>query len=530
MHVHVHACEHTHTHTCMHPWPGTPGRLLDLNKRGDLRLDRLRFLVLDEADQMLEIGFKDEMEQIFDAVYAGSSASSSREAGGQAKAHGHQTMLFSATLPSWVQAVARKFLRADKRVDIDLVTGQALQTAPKIRHLGIASSPASRRAAVGAIVGAFAGRSGKSIVFTETKKEADELGSGGDITVATGVLHGDIAQATREQTFQAFRSGRVQCLVATNVAARGLDIPSVDLVVMCHPPDSVETYVHRSGRTGRAGNNGTCVVLYAQREASALAHIERRAGLSFERAAVPQPKDLVRAACQDLLASVSSVDSSAIELLQPLVRAFLQQHPNVTAESAFTAAMAVLAGVTRAPPPRSMLTSSLGFQTFLVKAGGGQQVVTAADADKLIREVLHKAPAAAGAAARGSPRLLKDRSGCLIDVPQHHVAAVQVAVAATAKRARKAAAGSGGKVAAGAVAVVCELERLPALVESSFVGRGMGGGWGGGRGWRGGPRNGYGSGWRGGGGARSGGIDRWRGGRGDRGGRSGWGRSRGSGR
>jgi hypothetical protein len=213
-----------------------------------------------------------------------------------------------------------------------------------------------------------------------------------------------------------------------------------------------------------------------------------------------------------------------------LVRAFLQQHPNVTAESAFTAAMAVLAGVTRAPPPRSMLTSSLGFQTFLVKAGGGQQVVTAADADKLIREVLHKAPAAAGAAARGSPRLLKDRSGCLIDVPQHHVAAVQVAVAATAKRARKAAAGSGGKVAAGAVAVVCELERLPALVESSFVGRGMGGGWGGGRGWRGGPRNGYGSGWRGGGGARSGGIDRWRGGRGDRGGRSGWGRGRGGGR
>ncbi|KAJ1469826.1 P-loop containing nucleoside triphosphate hydrolase protein [Baffinella frigidus] len=237
---------------------GTPGRMIDLLERKALSLSSVKFLIMDEADQMLEIGFKEEMEKIIRGVCFDPDDTTKNK---------HQTMLFSATVPSWVQSVARKYLKGDKRKDVDLVTGQAQQTASKIRHLKISCGHNNRRATIGAVIDCYAGRTGRTIVFTETKVQPHGLLVNNVFTNILSVLYDEDAVANREVSLQGFRDGTIQCLVATNVAARGLDIPEVDLVIMCHPPDSPETYVHRSGRTGRAGRSGTCIVFYGPREA-----------------------------------------------------------------------------------------------------------------------------------------------------------------------------------------------------------------------------------------------------------------------
>jgi ATP-dependent RNA helicase DDX21 len=144
---------------------------------------------------------QEDMEKIIKAVCTEGSESSENK---------HQTLLFSATVPSWVQQVARKYLRPDNKETVDLVTGQAVATATKIQHLSVASGWTTRAATIGSIVNCYAGAHGRTIIFTETKKEADELARDTGIKVVCGVLHGDVAQAQREIVFQGFRDGTVQ--------------------------------------------------------------------------------------------------------------------------------------------------------------------------------------------------------------------------------------------------------------------------------------------------------------------------------
>ena len=209
---------------------GTPGRLIDLIQRGSLQLDNIEYCVLDEADQMLAVGFEEDVERIMQEI-----------------PEQRQTFLFSATMPVWVKRVTQKYLR--DAVTIDLVGDSKQKVASTIDVMSCACSHQSRTSILADLVTVY-GKGAKAICFTQTKREADEVTAALGRRMATEVLHGDIAQAQRERTLKRFRDGRFSVLVATDVAARGLDFPAVDYVVHFQLPRSPETYVHRSGRTG----------------------------------------------------------------------------------------------------------------------------------------------------------------------------------------------------------------------------------------------------------------------------------------
>lgn len=180
---------------------------------------------------------------------------------------GCQTLLFSATLPEWVADVARRFLHPE-RVTVDLVGSSVMKASQAVKHLLIHCHWQERTALIADIIKARAPGDGKVIVFTETKKDAQEVSEHlqAALTSNARALHGDIPQATREKTLGDFRSGKFQVLVATDVAARGLDINGIVLVIQVEPPRDPETYIHRSGRTGRAGATGTSVTFCTPRE------------------------------------------------------------------------------------------------------------------------------------------------------------------------------------------------------------------------------------------------------------------------
>ncbi|KAL2464928.1 DEAD-box ATP-dependent RNA helicase 53 [Abeliophyllum distichum] len=220
---------------------GTPGRIIDLIKRGSLNLSEVQFVVLDEADQMLNVGFADDVETILGRM-----------------TQKHQTMMFSATMPNWIIKLTQKFLK--KPVTVDLVGDSDQKLAEGISLYAIASEKREKPAIIGTLITEHA-KGGKCIVFTQTKRDADQLAYAMKRKFSCEALHGDISQNQREITLSGFRDGRFNILVATDVAARGLDVPNVDLVIHYELPNSSEIFVHRSGRTGRAGRKGRFVEL-----------------------------------------------------------------------------------------------------------------------------------------------------------------------------------------------------------------------------------------------------------------------------
>ncbi len=220
---------------------GTPGRLLDLHNRGNLALDRVAVLVLDEADEMLDLGFLPDIEKLLRAL-----------------SHQHQTMLFSATMPGPILALARTFM--NRPVHIRAEMDGSAQTHSTTEQVVFQSHRMDKPAVIARILQAR-GR-GRSIIFSRTKRSAAELAeelAGRGFTV--GAVHGDMGQPARERSLAAFRQGTVDILVATDVAARGIDIDDVTHVINYQTPDDPMTYVHRIGRTGRAGHSGTAVTL-----------------------------------------------------------------------------------------------------------------------------------------------------------------------------------------------------------------------------------------------------------------------------
>jgi len=180
------------------------------------------------------------------------------------------------------------------------------------------------------------------------------------------VLHGDIAQSQRETTLQGFREGRFTCLVATDVAARGLDIPDVDLVIQTQPPKDKETYIHRSGRTGRAGRSGVCVTFFTKRDVrdGTLKRLENAVGSKFELIGTPQQPDLIRAAGE-------AAEEKLDHVHDEMIKAFLGHAEKLIQEKgenvALAAALAVISGYTQPLQKRSLLTSTAGYTTVLVK-------------------------------------------------------------------------------------------------------------------------------------------------------------------
>ncbi|GAA2699019.1 DEAD/DEAH box helicase [Actinoplanes palleronii] len=218
---------------------GTPGRLLDLAKQKHLKLNAVQALVLDEADRMLDLGFLDDVEKILAMLPVD-----------------RQTMLFSATMPDPIVALSRRFLRNPMTIHAGHTAESA--ASPLTKQVVYRTHPLNKLEMVARLLQAR-GR-GLSMIFTRTKRAADRVAEDLDFRgFAVAAVHGDLNQGARERALRAFRSGKIDVLVATDVAARGLDVSGVTHVVNYDCPEDPETYTHRIGRTGRAGATGVAV-------------------------------------------------------------------------------------------------------------------------------------------------------------------------------------------------------------------------------------------------------------------------------
>ncbi len=238
---------------------GTPGRLLDLAKGKQLKLTGVGQLVLDEADRMLDLGFLDDVEKILSMLPTD-----------------RQTMLFSATMPEPIVMLARRFLRAP--VTIHATHGPEAITSPLTRQLVYRTHALNKVEMVARILQAQ--ERGLTMIFTRTKRNADRVAEDLDFRgFAVAAVHGDLGQGARERALRAFRTGKVDVLVATDVAARGLDVTGVTHVINYDCPEDPDTYTHRIGRTGRAGATGVAVTFVGWEDMPRWRLIDKSLGL-----------------------------------------------------------------------------------------------------------------------------------------------------------------------------------------------------------------------------------------------------------
>jgi ATP-dependent RNA helicase DDX21 len=333
---------------------GTPGRLIDLMDRKAFNFRSIRHFILDETDQMLNIGFQEDIERILKTVRAEFEEN-------QKSIDKIQFLLFSATVPRWVDQIASKFMKKDL-VFVDMIKNSETKTSKTVEHLALFfPSKEHKIEAIGDLVLVYGGAHSRTIIFTDTKEEANEVALRGQLKIECQVLHGDIPQKQREITFTAFRNGSLKCLVATNVAARGLDIPEVDLIVQLAPPKDIETYIHRSGRTGRAGKIGTCITFYTKRQQEFMDKIENMAKMKFKKIGAPQPSDIMRSNARDISCSFDNVSSDVLVYFQDNVKSILEKY---TPDEAICRALAVISGYTKSVQQRSLLFSVEGYVTY----------------------------------------------------------------------------------------------------------------------------------------------------------------------
>ena len=244
---------------------GTPGRLIDLMRQKYLDLSQVRTAVLDEADEMLDLGFLEDIEKLLQAVPAE-----------------RQTMLFSATMPGPIMALARRFMKQPTHIRAQDPDDGA-RTKADIKQVVYRAHQLDKIEVMARILQAH-GR-GLTIIFMRTKRQADRVaGDLADRGFAAAPLHGDLSQGAREQALRAFRNGKIDVLVATDVAARGIDVTDVTHVVNWNCPDDDKTYLHRTGRTGRAGKKGTAVTFVDWEDLARWGLIARQLGLETTEA------------------------------------------------------------------------------------------------------------------------------------------------------------------------------------------------------------------------------------------------------
>ncbi|MGN7469133.1 DEAD/DEAH box helicase [Brevibacillus sp. SAFN-007a] len=247
----------------------TPGRLLDHLRRGTIDLSTISMLVLDEADQMLHMGFLPEVEDILAQTPAD-----------------RQTMLFSATMTPQVRALAKRFMQNPEEIH---VPGKRI-TLENIRQIVVETTDRAKQSALRSLLDEE--RPFLAVIFCRTKRRASTLnaalqGSG----YLSDELHGDLSQAKREDVMKRFRQARIQFLVATDVAARGLDVEGVTHVFNYDIPEDVDSYIHRIGRTGRAKEKGVAYTLVAAKDRARLAEIEKGIAMNVERRASERTAD-----------------------------------------------------------------------------------------------------------------------------------------------------------------------------------------------------------------------------------------------
>lgn len=248
----------------------TPGRLIDLMKRGVAEVETVDTIVLDEADEMLNMGFEESISEIFEAL-----------------PDSRQTLLFSATMSKEIEKIAKKYLH-DHR---EIVVGSRNEGAENVDHIYYMVHARDRYAALKRIVDYFPRI--YAIIFCRTKAETQEVA---DLLIRDGYnaesLHGDLSQQQRDLTMQKFRSRLTQLLVATDVAARGLDVDDLTHVINYSLPDDIENYIHRSGRTGRAGKTGISISIIHSKELHKVRAIEKVLGKKFTDGTLPSPKEI----------------------------------------------------------------------------------------------------------------------------------------------------------------------------------------------------------------------------------------------
>lgn len=246
---------------------GTTGRVLDHIRRGNMDFSQMKSVVLDEADQMLNMGFADDIESILNNVNSNTGERA-------------QFVLFSATMPDGIKQVATKHLSEDYKM-INLVENLTNKTPKNVTHIKTNVPSYDRKDMVISLLEKYGDKNSKTIIFTTTKNDARDIAAFRELKDRSEALHGDVPQRNREFVLKRFREGKKNCLVATDVASRGLDIPRVNLIIQIEPPKDPESYIHRSGRTARAGNQGVCITLYDQNSQRWIERIEDEAGVQF---------------------------------------------------------------------------------------------------------------------------------------------------------------------------------------------------------------------------------------------------------
>lgn len=272
---------------------GTPGRVRDLIKRKRLKVDQVAEVVLDEADEMLTMGFKEELDDIL------SNTPTEK-----------QTLLFSATISKEVLRISTSYMDNPERISVATLN----QTADQVEHLSYIVQASDRYELLKRLADLHPDIYG--IVFCRTRRDCRDIAAR---LIQDGynadALHGDLSQAQRDEVMARFRSGHLQLLVATDVAARGLDVKNLTHVINYHLPDDPEVYVHRSGRTGRAGKSGVSIAIIHTREGRRLKDIERKGGFSFTSMQAPTGEEVCRAQVLALVDKIvnTQVDHKQIE-------------------------------------------------------------------------------------------------------------------------------------------------------------------------------------------------------------------------
>jgi ATP-dependent RNA helicase DeaD len=250
----------------------TPGRLIDLIERKAINLQQIKYVVLDEADEMLNMGFKEDIEFIL-----------------QNTPERDSTWLFSATMPPEIRNVSKRYMKDP----VEITVGKKNTANKNIDHQYYVTPAHSRYETLKRLIDFNPGMYG--IIFTRTKADAQEIAEkltreGYDIDA----LHGDLTQAQRNKVMDEFREKTLQLLIATDVAARGIDVSGITHVINYELPDDVEVYTHRSGRTGRAGKTGVCLSIVHARETGRIRQIERMVQAPFHKNEIPSGKDVCR--------------------------------------------------------------------------------------------------------------------------------------------------------------------------------------------------------------------------------------------
>ncbi|HPI86459.1 MAG TPA: DEAD/DEAH box helicase [Bacteroidales bacterium] len=278
---------------------GTPGRVMDLINREVLKLSLIRFLVLDEADEMLNMGFKEDL----DIILAGTPQSK-------------RTFLFSATMPDEIASIARNYMNEPEKVSV----GKLNQGADNVRHEFYMVQAKDRYAALKRIADIYPNIYG--IVFCRTRQITKEVA---DKLMADGynadALHGDLSQAQRDFVMNRFRLKQLQLLVATDVAARGLDVNDLTHIINYDLPDDNEVYIHRTGRTARAGKSGVAISIIHSRETRKMKDIEKLLHKKFEQKPVPTGEEICEKQLFNLIDRIENVEvnETQIEPFMPVI-------------------------------------------------------------------------------------------------------------------------------------------------------------------------------------------------------------------